>query len=711
MRGAPLAALLLLAAAGGLAAPGCNRIDLSAAPDVARPSVLLVSIDTLRADHVGVYGAASAETPRLDALAAAGARFATAIAPAPLTLPSHASLLTALDPPRHGVRHNGVYHLEAGIETLAERFQSAGYATGAVVGAVVLARRYGLDQGFESYDDGTSSRRSGAGGFLERSAAEVTDRALGWLESAPRPFFLWVHYYDPHHDYRPPPPFAERFASSPYDGEVAYVDSQLGRLLDALERGESRRKTLILVTSDHGESLGEHGESTHAYTLYDGVLRVPLILAGPGVTPGRVVETLVRTVDVAPTLLALSGLPALAGADGEPLTAFLSDGPPPPARIAYAETLATRIEQGWSPLFAVRSERHLFVRAPRPELYDVSADPAQLENLLEGDPARVPAEAEELARSLEERTAGREQPGPLALDRESLDEVRALGYAIPSARVAESGLDPKDGLRFLSALLSGVEAYDAGDFAGAIVRLERVLEFLPSSAVAHSYLAHAHLSLRRPEQALPHIEAAVRLAPESAYYQAVLGDTHRQLGNGGAAAAAYQRAVEIDPSEPLAQVGMQWMCAKRGDLERAAAHASRAAEGDPRSAHTRVQIGLVWDEVAEPKLALRAYREAVRLDPEMGFARMLLAIALAREGRIAESERERQLAGALSEDAPLATRLAAATLRGGDAARAERLLRDLLRAHPDYAPARRELARLQAKSERTEPASETEEAL
>ena len=709
MRSSPLATLLLVA--GGLAAPGCNRIDLSAAPDAARPSVLLVSIDTLRADHVGAYGAASAETPRLDALAAAGTRFATAIAPAPLTLPSHASLLTGLSPPRHGIRHNGVYHLEDGIETLAERFRAAGYATGAVTGAVVLARRYGLDQGFESYDDGTSSQRSGAGGFLERSAAEVTDRALGWLETAPRPFLLFVHYYDPHHDYRPPPPFAERFASSPYDGEVAYVDSQLGRLLDGLESSGSRRETLILVTSDHGESLGEHGESTHAYTLYDAVLRVPLILAGPGVTPGRVAQSLVRTVDVAPTLLALTGLPALAGADGEPLTAYLGDGPPPPARIAYAETLATRIDQGWSPLFAARSERHLYVRAPRPELYDVSADPAQLENLLEGDPGRVPAEAEGLARSLEERTVGREEPGPLALDGDSLDELRALGYAIPSARVAGSGLDPKDGLASLSAVLQGVEAYDAGDFAGALPHLEGALEALPASSMAHAHLAYTHLRLRRPDRALPHIEAAVRLAPESAYYQAVLGDTHRQLGSGAAAAAAYQRAVEIDPSEPLAEVGMQWVCAKRGELERAAAHASRAAEEDPRSAITRVQIGLVWEEVAEPKLALRAYREAVGLDPEMGYARMLLAIALAREGRIAESERERELAGVLSEDAPLATRLAAASLQGGDAARAERLLRDLLRAHPDYPPARRELARLLARGERSEPAAETEEAL
>jgi arylsulfatase A-like enzyme/Tfp pilus assembly protein PilF len=709
MRRFPVAALLLLAA-GGLTALAFNRVDLAADPGSERLNVLLVTIDTLRADHVGAYGAADAQTPRLDALAAAGTRFETAIASTPLTLPSHASLLTGLDPPRHGVRHNKMYHLDGEVETLAERFRAAGYATGAVTGAVVLARRYGLDQGFESYDDRTSSRRSGAGGFLERSASEVTDRAIQWLAGAPRPFFLWVHYYDPHHDYRPPQPFAERFPASPYDGEIAYVDTELGRLLDGLGRGRSHQKTLTLVTSDHGESLGEHGESTHAYALYDAVLRVPLILGGPGVPRGRLVESLVRTVDVAPTLLALAGLPALAEADGEPLTPYLADTPAAPARVAYAETLATRIEQGWSPLFAARSERHLFVRAPRPELYDVQADPAQLENLAESDPDRVQDAMERLARALEERMGEREEQVPVAVDAESLEQLRALGYALSSKPVPDTGLDPKDGLASLSAVLSGVAAYDTGDFAGALVLLERALEDLPSSSMAHAYLANTHLRLHRPERALPHIEGAVRLAPESAYYRAVLGDTHRQLGNAAEAAAAYRQGVAIDPRESLAQVGMQWVHAKRGDLARAVACASRAAEGDPRGALTRVQIGLVWEEVAQHPRALSAYREAVRLDPGMGLARMRLAIALAREGRIAESERHRKLAGALVEDPPLTTRLVDASLLGGDMVRAESLLWGLLHSHPDYTPARRQLARLLARTGRSDQAAEIERA-
>ena len=273
--------LVLLLAAGGLAAPGCNRVDLATALDPERPSLLLVSIDTLRADHVGVYGAVDARTPVIDRLAAEGTRFTTAIASAPLTLPSHASILTGLYPPHHGVRYNGISRLLPSFDTLTERLRDAGYATGAVVGSAVLAGKYGLDQGFDHYDDDTRSR----GDPAERPASEVTDGALAWLEHAERPFFLWVHYYDPHERYAPPAPFADRFAGRPYDGEVAYVDAELGRLFDSLAARGELDEALIVVTSDHGESLGEHAELTHSYSLYDAVLAVPLVFRGPGVPP------------------------------------------------------------------------------------------------------------------------------------------------------------------------------------------------------------------------------------------------------------------------------------------------------------------------------------------------------------------------------------------------------------------------------------------
>ncbi|MCG8588199.1 MAG: sulfatase, partial [Proteobacteria bacterium] len=255
--------LALALAACVAVAGGCNRI----APHSPKPNVLFVTIDTLRADHVGVYGADFAATPALDALAARGARFERAFAVTPLTLPSHATLFTGQLPPRHGVRHNGLFQLPEASETLAERFRAAGYRTGAVVGAVVLQAEYGLAQGFQHYDDDAESRYAAAGAYLERSAGEVTERSLQWLEAADGPFFLWVHYYDPHANYAPPAAYGERFPDRPYDGEIAYVDDQLARLLDRLEARGQLSRTVVSVTSDHGESLGEHGEPNHGYGL------------------------------------------------------------------------------------------------------------------------------------------------------------------------------------------------------------------------------------------------------------------------------------------------------------------------------------------------------------------------------------------------------------------------------------------------------------
>jgi len=273
-----------------LGLPGCNWLR---AGRTNGPSVLLVTIDTLRADHVGAYGAKDVATPTLDALAARGVVFEEAMAAVPLTLPSHASILTGQYPPTHGVRHNAVFVLDDAIETLAERFQAEGFATGAVIASAVLDPEFGLTQGFDHYDADIPQDRATSAGFFERPAAAVTDAALRWLGAESGRFFLWVHYYDVHAAYRPPEPFATRFAALPYDGEAAYVDQEIGRLLGELDRSGRLASTLVAVTSDHGEGLDEHGEGSHSYFIYDSVLHVPLILAGPGVPAGRRVPRVV----------------------------------------------------------------------------------------------------------------------------------------------------------------------------------------------------------------------------------------------------------------------------------------------------------------------------------------------------------------------------------------------------------------------------------
>jgi arylsulfatase A-like enzyme len=315
--------------------------------------VVLISIDTLRADHVGAYGASRAHTPTLDELAARGVRFEHAFSPAPITLPAHASLLTGLEPPQHGVRGNGAFRLPEEALTLAEALRAAGFATAAFVGAFVLDRQYGLAQGFDAYDDRMTSRRAaGATGFAERRADAVVDAALAWLATAPERFFLFVHLYDPHANYDPPPGFRAAFPRHPYAGEIAFADAQLARLLAGIRERWPDDRTLVVATSDHGESLGEHGEATHAYTLYDATQRVPLLLAGPGLPRGAVASPVVRLVDVTPTILALAGLDAPPGSPGRDLRGALSGSEHEP-RAAYMETLATQLDFGWSPLRAV----------------------------------------------------------------------------------------------------------------------------------------------------------------------------------------------------------------------------------------------------------------------------------------------------------------------------------------------------------------------
>ncbi len=324
------------------------------------PDVVLITIDTLRADHVGAYGADHGATPNIDRLAEESVLFESALTTAPLTLPAHASMMTGLLPPQHGVRHNGVYFLRNEARTLAEEFREGGWATGAVLGAFVLSSQFGLQQGFDLYDDHFGEHRSSGSGFVERSAGEVTDQALRWVESVDAPFFLWVHYYDPHADYHPVEPHKSRFPGSPYVAEIAYTDAELGRLLEALRSRDRWANTVVALTSDHGEGLGQHGESTHGYFLYESVLRVPLLLRGPGLNAGNRRSDPVSNAAVGPTLASLAKLPPL---DSSALPSLVevdraSDTP------IYAETLAPQLDFGWAPLSATRGEQFAYIHGP-----------------------------------------------------------------------------------------------------------------------------------------------------------------------------------------------------------------------------------------------------------------------------------------------------------------------------------------------------------
>ncbi len=404
--------------------PGlARRAALPVAPAAWRgQNLLLVTLDTTRPDRLGCYGNAAIETPHLDALAGRGAIFTNAVAAGPSTLPSHASILTGLYPAQHGARANSHYRVDAARETLAEVLAANGYDTAAFVSAFVLERRFGLSQGFAVYDDFTAASDA-IGGVAERRGDATTEQAIRWLrQPRTRPFFLWVHYYDPHASYEPPPPFDTRF-EQPYDGEIAFVDQQLGRLLVEASRAGAARGTVTLVTADHAEALGEHGEWSHGLLLQEATLRIPLILAADrGLEAGIVLERRVSQVDLMPTLLAGLGIAPPEGLAGVDLAQ-----PPDPDRPVRAETLEGRVQFGLARLAALYRDGWKYVEGPRPELYELASDPLEQRDLS----GSLKAEADRLSRqlrSLEGPEASRLPSPTIALDASDRARLEALGY-------------------------------------------------------------------------------------------------------------------------------------------------------------------------------------------------------------------------------------------------------------------------------------------
>jgi arylsulfatase A-like enzyme/Flp pilus assembly protein TadD len=665
-----------------------------------RPSVLLVTLDTLRADRLGAWGGPAGLTPALDRLAARGVVFEEALASAPLTLPSHATLLTGLEPPRHGVHDNGTYVLPPELETLATRLKTAGYETSAFVGAYVLDRRFGLARGFDHYDDRIDRNASGASVLeSQRAGGEVVSAATAWLEGRERPFFLWAHLYDAHAPYDPPPPFRDAHAGRPYDGEVAYVDDCVGRLVEAARAATARQRAgepLVAVVADHAESLGEHGELTHGFFVYQATLRVPFLLAGPGVPAGERRPGAARTADLAPTLLGRLGLAIPAGLDGVDL--FASG----PAREAYAETLYPA-SFGWSSLRSFRMGSLKLVDAPRPELYDLAADPQEATNLAPQRPETV----ERLRQALRALRARERAPAAASLDPAAVERLRALGYVSASAP-AESDApagseDPKDRLASYRAFEDAVWADVRGDTRAAVAGLRRLVAEEPGNAVFRRALvaalrrsgstreavsamgvpgrerrdaeawherAVALESAGRLREAEDSARTAVRLNP-------LLPEPHNHLGvllskrnRTEEALSHFDAAVELDPTSAEAWNNRANALRALGRPDEARGAYERAAQLAPRDPDPLNGLGTLAVQAGRPEEAAVLFRRALELAPEMAEARLNLAVALAQAGRAREAVTELD-------------RLLRAATPGSDAAeRAARLRSDLISANP-----------------------------
>jgi arylsulfatase A-like enzyme/Tfp pilus assembly protein PilF len=710
---------------------GCRRASSQGPASGPRPNVLLVTIDTLRADHVGVYGYAAASTGTLDALAARGVRFETAIAQVPLTGPSHSSILTGLNPIRHGFRNNSGYALPATVRTAAEEFRAAGYRTAAFVSAFPLDRRFGLNRGFEVYDDhlprGNDPRRTP---YVERFADATTDVALRWLSQADAgtPWFLWVHYYDPHAPYEPPPDFGAR-GGSPYDGEIAFVDRELGRLLQAISARGASGHTLTVVTADHGESLGEHGEGAHGLFVYDATLRVPLIMAGPGVAAGRVAKTVARSIDILPTLVDYAGLEPRKGLDGRSLRPA-ADGREMSDAPAYAESLYGELELGWAPVYALRTRQFKLILAPRPELYDLAQDAGETANRYGEDRERV----EQLRRPLEAAIA---HPGPSAAVALAPDEARklaALGYisggsssASPSA-ATRALRDPKDGVRFMPRLNSGMSNARTNPEV-AIRDLTSVLAEDPGLLMARRMRAVAYAAAGRHERAIADLRALEKVGQLTPDDAVVLGDNLRGAGRLDEAAATLDKLVRENPTfaQPLlslAEVRIQQknfeeaeaLCQRvlkvdpdriealrrlgdlafgRSDLQGAEARYARVLELDGADVPALTKLGVVRMRTGRADDAVGLFRRAIELDPENAEALLYMAGALASRGRAGEALPyfERALEADPSSTMAL-NGLALTRLSMGDAPRAAAAFRRSLQVDPNQPEVARRLAEI-----------------
>ena len=611
-------------------------------------NVLLITIDTLRLDRVGAFGSTRGLTPTLDRLAREGLAMTHAYASAPLTLPSHTSILTAVSPPVHGVRANGLFRLGPNLPTLATVLKAAGYRTGAFVGAFVLDARFGLTRGFDVYDDHYGEKHEGdLTEGAERRADQVIEPAFRWIvgfdsalgatpSSLPAPiskWFAWVHLYDPHEPYEAPEPW--RSQHEPYDAEVAYTDAMIGRLLEQLQSSRELERTLVVIAADHGESLGEHGERTHGAFVYDATMRVPWIVwSASGAIRGRF-EPLVRLIDLAPTVLDVVDVAAPATFEGRSIASDASD------RTAYLEAMDANLTRNWAPLSAIVAGTRKFIDLPVPELYDLTADPTETTNLYarEGESARtLDARLRDVRGSLEARAAGAEKT---TLGAEARQRLQALGYtassADPSQHVYTDADDPKTLVPVSNELNDAVAAFNRGD-RGAVARVSAIVQTHPRFSTAAGELAMMQRRLGDLRSAIATLDALARRGAADPRSLVMLASLLTESGDLDRAAAIADAVIAAHPDFVDAYNARGVAAMRRGRHDEAQAAFRKMLELDPSSA--TAYANLAADDLAVHDLAaaIDALTHAVALDPRNFDALYTLGMALDAAGRRDEAK-------------------------------------------------------------------------
>ncbi|HIG10034.1 MAG: sulfatase-like hydrolase/transferase [bacterium] len=540
-------------------------------------SVLLVTIDTTRADHIGCYGYEWAKTPVIDSLSAEGVRFAWTFSVAPVTFPAHVSLLTGTIPPYHGVRDNGTHRAVPELLSLAEVLAAKGFQTAAFTAAFVLDAQFGLDQGFDVYEGTRHKTISAAGMVEERSALEVNRSARRWLDglAAEQPFFLWVHYFEPHQPYPAADALPMRFRQRPYDGEIHAADTALGQLLAHLGNIGRREETLVVVTSDHGESLGEHGEASHSYFAYQGTLHVPLIMAHGSLPRGYTVEQKTSLIDVFPTVLELLHLPAPVGPPPGRSLAVLFDGRGAPDVPTYFESLSPFLNYGWAPIQGVALGDHKLIAVPRAELYDWRHDAAESDNLFASEPALAARLHHELEQLLSANQAPkREHSSERSLTSADRAALARLGYiGTASARAAEATLeDPKDGIARVHQEERIRELILAGNLDEGARQLKALLDADPENAIFNAHYGYLLLLRQEPAAGIPYLKKSLDLGFRTADNYSNLGLCYLFSGDAPRARQPFLNALMVDGKHLASHYWLAKAQAALGQRQSALAH-------------------------------------------------------------------------------------------------------------------------------------------
>ena len=702
------AAIALILAAALTAA--C-RPQMAPAPEAAR-NLLFITIDTLRADHVGAYGAKNVATPTLDRLAKEGALARRASVQVPLTRPSHISIFSGRYPAEHGIRDNVAPALGSDVPLMAETLKASGFSTAAFVSSIVLARPSGLERGFDTFSDRFDVAEDDARflNTIQRRGDVATGEAVEWIRArkADR-FFAWVHLYDPHDPYEPPGRYAVEYADRPYDGEVAWSDELVGRLLTALSDAGVTDRTLVVVTSDHGEGLGDHGEAVHGYFIYETTLHVPLVIRGPGVKPGTAIDAVTRSVDLFPTVMEMLGLrdrtpatsghslaAALRGETGRVGGAGASGAIDIPS---FAESLVPLVHYGWSDLRSVRDGRWKYILAPKAELYDLDRDPGELTNLIEQEAARARAMRSGLEQQLRaERAAGGSASGSATVPPELLEKLGALGYVSPggSSDPKSAGADPKDKLEEYKTLntemrqgLIALREQRAPDAAG---HFRTLVAHGVDSFEVHYYLGRALTGLKRWKEAAAEYEQSAQKLPAYGPAYVAIVDSHIAMGDLPGALAAAHRGQAAVPREPRLLERESDILRRGGDRAGAARAQEKVVALAPNDALAKVRLGELYRDLGRLDEAARLLREAVTLDPATASYWNALGMVLGGAGQLDEAERAfAEAAQRDPQDPQYVYNRGLALQRLGKTGDAEALFRRA--AELGFAPARAQLGR------------------